>query len=42
MPTIRAAGNDAILDYVRSAAETAQVCASVCTGALIPAAAGLR
>jgi putative intracellular protease/amidase len=32
MPTVRAAGNDAILDYVRSAADTAQVCASVCTG----------
>jgi transcriptional regulator GlxA family with amidase domain len=41
MPTIRAAGTPAILDYVRSAAETAQVCASVCTGALILAAAGL-
>jgi putative intracellular protease/amidase len=41
MPTVRAAGNDAILDYVRSAADTAQVCASVCTGALILAAAGL-
>ena len=40
MPTVRA-GNPAILDYVRSAAETAQVCASVCTGALILAAAGL-
>jgi transcriptional regulator GlxA family with amidase domain len=41
MPTARAAGSEAILDYVRSAAETAQVCASVCTGALILAAAGL-
>jgi len=41
MPTVRAAGNEAILDYVRSAADTAQVCASVCTGALILAAAGL-
>jgi putative intracellular protease/amidase len=42
MPTVRAAGNQTILEYVRSAADTAQVCASVCTGALIPAAAGLR
>jgi transcriptional regulator GlxA family with amidase domain len=41
MPTVRAAGNEAILKYVRSAAETAQVCVSVCTGALILAAAGL-
>jgi transcriptional regulator GlxA family with amidase domain len=41
MPTVRAAGNQAILDYVRSAADSAQVCASVCTGALILAAAGL-
>jgi transcriptional regulator GlxA family with amidase domain len=41
MPTVRAAGNDAILQYVRSVAETAQVCASVCTGALILGAAGL-
>jgi transcriptional regulator GlxA family with amidase domain len=41
MPTVRAAANDAILDYIRTAAETAQVCASVCTGALILAAAGL-
>jgi putative intracellular protease/amidase len=41
MPTIRAMGNDAIVEYVRSAANTAQVCASVCTGALILGAAGL-
>jgi transcriptional regulator GlxA family with amidase domain len=37
----QAAGNDAILEYVRSAAEGAQVSASVCIGALILAAAGL-
>jgi transcriptional regulator GlxA family with amidase domain len=41
MPTIRAAGNEAILQYVRNAADTAQVCASVRSGALILAAAGL-
>jgi transcriptional regulator GlxA family with amidase domain len=41
MRTVRAAANEAILHYVRSAANTAQVCASVCTGALVLAAAGL-
>jgi transcriptional regulator GlxA family with amidase domain len=41
MPTVRAAGNHAILQYVRTTADTAQVCATVCTGALILAAAGL-
>jgi transcriptional regulator GlxA family with amidase domain len=40
-PTIRALANDAILDYVRSAAQSAEIVTSVCTGALILAAAGL-
>jgi transcriptional regulator GlxA family with amidase domain len=39
--TLRAMGNQAILDYVRAAAETAHTVASVCTGALILGAAGL-
>lgn len=34
-------GNQRILDYVISAARTAKVVGSVCTGALILAAAGL-
>jgi transcriptional regulator GlxA family with amidase domain len=41
MPTIRAMGNEAIRAYVRSAAETAEVVVSVCTGALILASVGL-
>jgi hypothetical protein len=41
MPTIRAMGNEAIRGYVRSAAETAEVAGSVCTGALILASVGL-
>src|SRR5215212_7547245 len=41
MPTIRAMGNEAIRSYVRSAAETAEVVGSVCTGALILASVGL-
>ena len=41
MPTIRAMGNEAIRAYVRSAAETAEVVGSVCTGALILASVGL-
>ena len=41
MPAIRAMGNEAIRNYVRSAAETAEVVASVCTGALILASVGL-
>jgi transcriptional regulator GlxA family with amidase domain len=40
-PTIRAMGNEAIRTYVRSAAETAEVVGSVCTGALILASVGL-
>ena len=40
-PTIRAMGNEAIRAYVRSAAETAEVVGSVCTGALILASVGL-
>jgi transcriptional regulator GlxA family with amidase domain len=40
-PTIKAMGNPAIGDYLRHAADTAPVVGSVCTGALILAAAGL-
>jgi transcriptional regulator GlxA family with amidase domain len=41
MPTLRALRNEAIRTYVRTAAETADVVASVCTGALILASVGL-
>jgi transcriptional regulator GlxA family with amidase domain len=41
MPTIRAIGNEAIRSYVSSAAETAEVVGSVCTGACILASVGL-
>jgi transcriptional regulator GlxA family with amidase domain len=41
MPTMRAMGNEAIRAYVRSAAEMAEVVASVCTGACILASVGL-
>jgi transcriptional regulator GlxA family with amidase domain len=40
-PTIRAMANEAILDYVRAAAQSAEFVTSVCTGALVLAAAGL-
>src|SRR3712207_1726913 len=40
-PTLRAMSNEAIRTYVRSAAETAEVVSSVCTGALILASVGL-
>lgn len=40
-PTIRALTDDALVDYVRRAAPSAQLVTSVCTGALILAAAGL-
>jgi transcriptional regulator GlxA family with amidase domain len=40
-PTIKAMGNQAIRDYLRHAAETVPVVGSVCTGALVLAAAGL-
>jgi transcriptional regulator GlxA family with amidase domain len=40
-PTIKAMGDPAIRDYLRHAAETAPVVGSVCTGALVLAAAGL-
>lgn len=40
-PTLRAMYDEAIQGYVKHAAETADVIASVCTGALILAAAGL-
>jgi len=40
-PTLRAMYDEAIQGYVRKAAETAEVVGSVCTGALILAAAGL-
>ncbi|HSL11481.1 MAG TPA: DJ-1/PfpI family protein [Actinomycetota bacterium] len=41
VPTIRAMGDRTIRDYLLRTAETADVVASVCTGALILAAAGL-
>ncbi len=41
LPIIRALGNTAIHDYVCSVAPTAEIVGSVCTGALILAAAGL-
>ena len=40
-PTLRAAGHQPLLDYVRQAADTAEVVMSVCTGALILASLGL-
>jgi transcriptional regulator GlxA family with amidase domain len=40
-PTIKAMGNQVVGDYLRQAAETVQVVGSVCTGALVLAAAGL-
>ena len=40
-PTIKAMGNEVVGDYLRQAAETASVVGSVCTGALVLAAAGL-
>ncbi len=40
-PTLRAMGNEPIRNYVRTAAETADVAGSVCTGALILASVGL-
>jgi transcriptional regulator GlxA family with amidase domain len=40
-PTIKAMGNEVIHDYLRRVADTAQVVGSVCTGAMILAAAGL-
>jgi transcriptional regulator GlxA family with amidase domain len=40
-PTIKAMGDPAIGDYLRHAAATAPVVGSVCTGALVLAAAGL-
>ena len=40
-PTLRAAGHPPIVDYVRRAAASAEIVMSVCTGAIILAAAGL-
>lgn len=40
-PTLRQLGNERLLDYLRTADQTAEIMASVCTGALILAAAGL-
>jgi transcriptional regulator GlxA family with amidase domain len=40
-PAIKAMGNEALRDYLRRAAETSQVVGSVCTGAMVLAAAGL-
>ena len=40
-PTIKAMGDPAIREYLRQAADTAPVVGSVCTGALVLAAAGL-
>jgi transcriptional regulator GlxA family with amidase domain len=41
VPTLRAMSNEGIRTYVRSAAETAEVTGSVCTGALILGSVGL-
>ena len=41
VPTLRAMRDEAIRSYVRSAAETADVAGSVCTGALILGSVGL-
>jgi transcriptional regulator GlxA family with amidase domain len=41
VPTLMAMRNEAIRGYVRSAAETAEVAGSVCTGALILGSVGL-
>lgn len=40
-PTLAAAGNERLLDYVAGAAATAEIVMSVCTGAIILASAGL-
>ena len=40
-PTLAAAGNERLLDYVSTAAATAEIVISVCTGAIILASAGL-
>ena len=40
-PTMRALGNDRLVEYVRTAARSADTVASVCTGSLILAAAGI-
>lgn len=39
--TLRAMSDEAVRDYVRAAAESAEIVASVCTGALILAAVGV-
>ena len=41
LPTLKAMGSEPIRNYVRSAAETAEVAGSICTGALILASVGL-
>jgi transcriptional regulator GlxA family with amidase domain len=41
VPTLRAMSNEPIRNYVHSAAETAEVAGSVCTGALILGSVGL-
>src|SRR5215213_1766877 len=41
VPTLRAMSNEPIRNYVRSAAETAEVAGSICTGALILGSVGL-
>ena len=41
IPTLRAMRHEAIRSYVRSAAETAEVAGSICTGALILGSVGL-
>jgi transcriptional regulator GlxA family with amidase domain len=40
-PTLAACGNQRLIDYVSSTAQSAEIVMSVCTGALILAAAGL-
>jgi transcriptional regulator GlxA family with amidase domain len=39
-PTMKALGNETLISYIRSAGKSAEVVGSVCTGALILAAAG--
>jgi transcriptional regulator GlxA family with amidase domain len=40
-PTLKALGDERLVDYIRSAAESAEIVASVCTGSLLLGAAGL-
>ncbi len=40
-PTLKALGDEQLVGYIRSAAESAEIVASVCTGSLLLGAAGL-